>query len=91
MDFWQQEYAFFVQDTWRMRPNFTLNYGVRYEAQINPQPDEPNPALAGSDQIPSDNNNFAPRVGFSWDPVERQSRRRALQHRASSTRARRRS
>jgi hypothetical protein len=68
VNFWQQEYAFFVQDTWRLRPNFTLNYGLRYEAQVNPQPDEPNPALPGSDQIPSDANNFAPRLGFSWDP-----------------------
>ena len=51
-----------------MRSNLTLNYGLRYEAQINPQPDEPNPLLAGSDQVPSDTNNFGPRLGFSWDP-----------------------
>lgn len=68
VDFWQQEYALFVQDTWTLRPNFTLNYGLRWEAQVEPQPDEPNPALPGSDQIPSDVNNFAPRVGFAWDP-----------------------
>ena len=68
VDFWQQEAAVFLQDTWTMTPGFTLNYGLRYEAQINPQPDEPNPALPGSDQVPSDTNNVAPRVGFAWDP-----------------------
>ncbi len=48
VNFWQQEYAFFVQDTWRLRPNLTMNYGLRYEAQFRrrgsagpaPQPDE---------------------------------------------------
>ena len=58
-----------------------MNYGLRYEAQINPQPDEPNPRLPGSDQIPSDTNNFAPRAGVLVGSVEGQSRRRALQHR----------
>jgi hypothetical protein len=45
-----------------------VNFGLRYEAQINPQPDDPNPNLAGSDQVPSDVNNFGPRGGFAWDP-----------------------
>jgi hypothetical protein len=68
VDFWQQEYALFVQDTWKARPNVSVNYGLRYEAQINPQPDKPNPNLPGSDQVPSDVNNFGPRVGLGWDP-----------------------
>jgi hypothetical protein len=29
----QQEFGFFAQDSWRMRPNLTLNYGARYEFQ----------------------------------------------------------
>jgi hypothetical protein len=68
VDLWQQEYAFYAQDTWKLRGDLTLHYGLRYEAQIQPQPDAPNPELAGSDRIPSDTNNFAPRVGLSWDP-----------------------
>jgi hypothetical protein len=29
----QNTYGLFVQDSWRMRPNFTLNYGVRWQPQ----------------------------------------------------------
>jgi hypothetical protein len=68
VDFWQQEYALYAQDTWKLRKDLTLHYGVRYEAQVQPQPDAPNPDLEGSGRIPSDTNNFAPRVGLSWDP-----------------------
>jgi hypothetical protein len=68
VDLWQQEYALYAQDTWKVRNNLTVLYGLRYEAQIQPQPDAPNPDLDGSDRIPSDTNNFAPRVGLSWDP-----------------------
>ena len=42
----------FFQDDWRVRPGFTLSYGLRYEAQTNI----------------SSNLNFAPRVSFAWSP-----------------------
>jgi hypothetical protein len=32
--FTQHQYALFVQDTWRARPNLTLNLGLRWEPQL---------------------------------------------------------
>ncbi len=46
----QLDAGLFVQDDWRLRPNFTLSTGLRYETQTNI----------------SSNLNFAPRVGFAW-------------------------
>ncbi len=48
----QWDFGGFVQDDWKLRPNLTLNVGLRYENQDNI----------------SSNMNFAPRVGFAWAP-----------------------
>ncbi|MGH9944391.1 MAG: TonB-dependent receptor, partial [Pyrinomonadaceae bacterium] len=48
----QWDFGGFVQDDWRVRPNFTLSAGLRYERQTN---------------IDS-NLNFAPRLAFAWSP-----------------------
>jgi hypothetical protein len=42
----------FVQDDWRIRPNFTLSLGLRYEVQT----------------LMSDYHDVAPRIGFAWAP-----------------------
>lgn len=64
--------AGYVQDDWRIHPQFTLNLGLRYELdtdvnnvghynQINPIL---LPFLHGNRH--KDGNNFGPRVGFNW-------------------------
>ncbi|HEV3420736.1 MAG TPA: carboxypeptidase regulatory-like domain-containing protein [Candidatus Acidoferrum sp.] len=40
----------FIQDDWKVRPNVTLSYGLRFETQNNF----------------SDKSDFAPRVGLAW-------------------------
>jgi hypothetical protein len=48
----QWDFGGFFQDDWKVRPNLTLSLGLRYENQ---------------DNIDS-NFNFAPRIGFAWQP-----------------------
>jgi hypothetical protein len=65
----------FIQDSWRMRPNLTLNYGVRYDVEFTPTfpavndiSQKAQDALGIVKGIPRDTNNVAPRAGLAWDP-----------------------
>jgi hypothetical protein len=49
----QTDVSVYIQDEWKLRPNFTLSPGLRYENQNN---------------IDS-NFDFAPRIAFAWSPV----------------------
>jgi hypothetical protein len=67
--------AFYAQDSWRVRPNFTFNYGLRWEGERTPLRPAFNDLTARAEEalgvlegIPRDWNNFQPRLGFSWDP-----------------------
>jgi hypothetical protein len=65
-EFRTNDYNFFVQDDIRVSPRLTVNLGMRYEYQQNPDPQIPNPAVPQTSQMPSDKNNFGPRFGFAY-------------------------
>jgi hypothetical protein len=79
----QKEPAAFLQDSWQATDNLVLNYGLRWEAQIEPDPITPasevfyapligttskGQEFPSNGKVPSDRSMWQPRFGFSWSP-----------------------
>jgi hypothetical protein len=69
LEFTTSDVAFFAEDDWKILPRLSISVGLRWEDQLlpGPVPSLLNPQLAQTQQMPNDQNNFGPRVGFSWD------------------------
>ena len=61
------DYAAFIQDTWHLKPQLTLSWGLRYDYEQMPSPQIANSLEPRTSAFPSDKNNWGPRVGLNWD------------------------
>jgi hypothetical protein len=61
------DWGFFAQDSWRVRPRLTINYGLRWDYEQMPATQIPNSALPQTESFPRYKKDFGPRVGFAWD------------------------
>jgi hypothetical protein len=76
-DIANEEFALFVQDKWQVGRSLTLNYGLRWDAQVMPQTVDPtttafapflnDPRFPSDGTIPNQWKQFQPRAGFAWD------------------------
>jgi hypothetical protein len=66
----------YIQDSWKLRSNVALNYGVRYDVELTPTFAASTPMAAAAQQamgtvrgLPVDKKDIAPRFGLAWDPL----------------------
>jgi hypothetical protein len=75
----QPSYAGYAQDSFKWKPNFTFNIGLRYEWNSSPSDSNnrfTNFDVASGTLVPAtqpyhtNNMNWEPRIGFAWDPFK---------------------
>lgn len=75
----QSAYDAFAQDSFKWKPNFTFNIGLRYDWDATPSEaasrftnfDVASGTLVSAPQpFHTNNKNFEPRIGFAWDPFK---------------------
>jgi outer membrane receptor protein involved in Fe transport len=68
---------FYGQDSWQIRPRFTLNYGVGWSYESNQvyhdldRPAYVKPLGISLGKVPYDYDNFDPALGFAWSPNDK--------------------
>lgn len=76
-EFSVRQFGFYLQDVWRATSNLNLTVGLRFDIPVLPDRPDKNPTVdttvfAGglklnTNEVPSGNLLFSPRVGFNWD------------------------
>jgi hypothetical protein len=76
-DIANEEFALFVQDRWQAGNGLTIDYGLRWDAQLMPETVDPtttayamflgDPRFPSDGTIPDQWNQVQPRFGFAWD------------------------
>jgi hypothetical protein len=66
----QRDLAFFVEDKLSFSERLTLNAGLRWDGQWQPQPQYPNPSISETQRIPHDLAMWQPRLGLAWKPTK---------------------
>jgi hypothetical protein len=77
-DFWNKNLSAFVEDNWKIRPNFNIVAGLRWDTQLVPQPPQPYTTTPGgvadpfgaavTTTIHTNYKMIQPRIGFAYNP-----------------------